>query len=502
MAHAVHYGQRSRRPVRGLRKVKYRPKTKPFPHQARGTLAAARARNYALFFEPRCGKSKSALDVVGIHALAGRVRRVLVLAPRIALPVWEDQIEQHYPYWYDAETFEEEWSSSTTIFAGSPPEVRFFLASREEVFRRTVNTKKQKYERPKQKILEEWNPDLIIVDESHEYKRPGGVAAQDLWRMVRRLRLKRNDNGQPWVILLSGTPTPKGWIDLFAQFRVLDESIFDTAANRFEERYVVRGKGRRKWTILAYRHERELERKIRDHSYSVSADEAGLANKEFLQKLAVDLPASAKKLYLDLASEFVAEWEGNVITAKNAGVKRLRLLQITGGFSSGGIQIHHAKLEVLRAYAKLLLEQGESLVVYSRFTPEVESVTALLDGVGFVTHRVDGTVRDRDRTVAIRSLARRPSTPTALSFQYQAGSRAIELVGAAETVYYTTPDGWVDYRQTKARTQGPNQRRPVRYTHLICPGTVDVSVVKALQKKEDIHDAMMRDPRAFLMGLV
>lgn len=478
--------------------MKYRPKTKPFPHQARGTLRAARARNYALFFEPRCGKSKSALDVVGIHALAGRVRRVLILAPRIALPVWEDQIELHYPTRWSAEDFGGWWGKRPNDDGG----VEFFLASREEVFRRTVNAKKQKYERPKQKILEAWNPDLIIVDESHEYKRPGGVAAQDLWRMVRRLRTSRNRDGQPWVILLSGTPTPKGWIDLFAQFRVLDESIFDTAANRFEERYVVRGKGRRKWTILAYRHERELERKIRDHSYSVSADEAGLANKEFLQKLAVDLPASAKKLYLDLAAEFVAEWEGNVITAKNAGVKRLRLLQITGGFLSGGRGIHTAKLQALKAYATLLLEQGESVVVYSRFTPEVEAVSEILEGVGYRTFRVDGSVSDRDRRLGTQSLKTRPPTPTAISFQYQAGSRAIELVGAAETVYYTTPDGWVDYRQTKARTQGPNQRRPVRYTHLICPGTVDVSVVKALQKKEDIHDAMMRDPRAFLMGLV
>jgi hypothetical protein len=33
--------------------VRYKPKTKPFPHQGRATLRAAKARNYALFMEPR-----------------------------------------------------------------------------------------------------------------------------------------------------------------------------------------------------------------------------------------------------------------------------------------------------------------------------------------------------------------------------------------------------------------------------------------------------------------
>jgi hypothetical protein len=60
----------------------------------------------------------------------------------------------------------------------------------------------------------------------------------------------------------------------------------------------------------------------------------------------------------------------------------------------------------------------------------------------------------------------------------------------------------VDYWGALKRTQGPNQTRPVRYTHLICPGTVDVSAMKGLRQKEDAHATMMRNPRRYLLGLV
>lgn len=490
--------------------MKYRPKTKPFKHQSRATLRAARARNFAFFFEPRCGKSKAGLDTVGIHALAGRVKRVLILCPSIAEEVWAKQIRLHYPYAYKAEDFEYRWGSSGyprqhSVHGGLIELTEFFIASRESVFRRAKV--KGKYVRLKQEELQAWRPDLIILDESHEYKRAGGVAAQDAWRLVRRLRVQYlkdhpdDEFPQPWVLEMSGTPSPNGWIDLFAQFRIMDERIFGTSKAEFEEDHCVYGHGKRKWTIIKYKREKALERAVRDHSETVTAEQAGLANKAFYQRLNVKLPERAYKMYLELAEEFLTEWEGGVISAKNAGVKRIRLLQICGGFTTAGDKIHGATLEKFGAYAKLLYEQGESVVVYSRFTPEVVACEEVLSGLGFDAYRVDGSISKRARTDAIASLSKRPKKPTAISFQHQAGSRAIELVGAAETVYYSAPDGWVEYRQTAARTTGPNQPRPVRYTFLTIPGTVTVGTIRGLKKKEEWHDTLMRDPRAYLMGL-
>jgi SNF2 family DNA or RNA helicase len=475
--------------------VKYTPKTKPFPHQSRATIQALKARNYAIFMEPRLGKSKVALDYCGVLALKGEISRVLIVAPRIAIEVWEKQIEQHFPYRAHCETFDEEWWTKPTKFiTGTNPRVDFFLVSREETWNKTKPATK------KMKELERWRPDVVIFDESHEYKRPGARGAQRAWGFIKRLRKRRKD-GMPHVLLLTGTPNPKGWVDLFAQFRLMDDTIFGTNATEWKDRHVVYGRGKRKWSILKYNHEDEIEKKVRAHSISVNAEETGLANVQFFETIKVELPDKVKRMYLELAEEFMVEWEGGLISAANAGVKRLRLLQLCGGFTTDGTQIHGNKVAAIRAYLSLLHEQGESVVVYSRFTPEVEACSEALESVGYRSFLVDGGTSRKDRSLAINSLAKIPSTPTAISFQHQAGSRAIELVGAAETVYYSPPDGWVDYYQTAKRTQGPNQKRPVRYNHLVVPGTVDISVIRSLQRKEDGHAELMNNPRRYLAGL-
>jgi SNF2 family DNA or RNA helicase len=470
--------------------VRYQPKTKPFKHQSKATVAALRAKNYAVFFEPRLGKTKVALDYCGVMAMKRPGLKVLVLFPAIARETWERELELHFPHFAMVEDFNMEWS----MVGDSDHITMFFLASREETMVR------RKGEKVKQEQIEAWNPDVVVIDESHEYKRPGSRGAQDAWHMIRRLRKRRGESGLPYVLLLSGTPNPKGWRDLFAQFRLMDESIFGTSAADFDERYVVRHRVQ-EWKIVRYRRERELLRRVRAHSLAVSAEEAGLANKQFFARLSVELPADVREMYDQLAEEFVLEWEGGLITAKNAGVKRLRLLQLTGGFATDGQQFHRAKLERVKAYGKLLLDQGESVLVYSRFSPEVAAVHELLGSLGFRAHRVDGSTSSGDRRLALAALRRPPSEPTAISFQYQAGSRALELVGAAETIFYGPSDSWVDYWGALKRTQGPNQRRPCRYTHLICPGTVDVAAMRGLRNKEDFQAQMMRNPRRYLFGL-
>ena len=437
-------------------------------------------------------------------ALAGHVRRVLIVCPAIAKDVWDYEIERHYPYDAYCETFDEEWR----ITRGKPGVTRFFIAGREETFRRTRDEDGH-YLRPKQRIIEAFNPDMVIWDESHELQRPGGVASQDGWRLVRRLRMDRARRGstkngeklQPWVILLSGTPNPKGWRPLFGQFRVMDESLLGTNATDFDDRYVVYGHGRRRWTIMRYKNEARLERIVAENSDTITAEEAGIANKVFLQKLQYTLPATAARMYLDMVDEFVAEWEQGVLTAKNAGVKRLRLLQILGGFTTDGKQIHRAAQDRLRAYASLLLEQEQSVVVYSRFTPEVEATLATLEGVGFRSFRVDGSTSRADRRVATQALHRPPSTPTAISAQVQSLSQAVELVGAAEVVYMGVPEGWVQYFQTSRRVMGPNQHQAVRLNFITCPGSVHNLQMHSLRRKEDWHQRLMKDPRRYLTRL-
>lgn len=508
-------------------RMKYRPKTKPFPHQARATLEAARARNYGIFMEPRLGKSKAALDYCGILAMKGEVRKVLILAPRIALNVWQSELQKHFPFPAFIETFDEYWATDKYTGANVQtlegvvfPTPQFFLAGREETFvaRKIVAGNKFiipyrqshadkgldfRYYRPKQDELEEWNPDVVILDESHQYKRPGGRGAQDAWRLIRRLRVSNDTSSSsglhtPYVLLLSGTPNPKGWRDLFAQFRIMDETIFGTNAGAFDRRHVVYGHGKRKYTILQYRGEKTILKKVRRHSISVSAEEAGLQGVREWNPIKVKLPAKAMTAYMQMAKEFVTEVEDGIITAKNAGVMRLRLLQITGGFTTEGKKIHGSKVDAVRDWCLLLQEQEQPYIVGARFTPEVHAVAETVSKFSRI-EIVEGATR-KTRDLAIKDFQR--GRLDALVFQVQSGSAAIELARASEMVYYSLPDGWVDFKQFGDRILGPHQKNPVRYTPILASGTLDRSVVRALMRKEDYHATLMKSPERFLAGLI
>ena len=474
--------------------MRYRPKTKPFPHQSRAVIRAVRHRNYGVFMEPRLGKTKTAIDIANIWALKAdddEPYRVLVVAPKIAMDVWWDELSKHCTLDYSVENFEE--------YEGDGETFQWFIAGREETFRAT--RKGKELHRPKQKELEEWDPHIIFLDESHQYKRPGGRGAQDAWRMVRRLRERRGD-GTPYVVLLSGTPNPKGWRDLFAQFRIMDSTVFGTNAGDFDEEYCIYGHGPRRYQVVAYKNEEKLLKKVRRHSIAVSAEQAGLAGHQEWQTIRVTLPDGAMKLYRKFADDMLANFQGEEILAKNAGVRRLRLLQIAGGFLTNGTRVHGAKVRAVEEWCRLLVEQGEPVILYCRFLPEVHAVGEAAERGGYRVRVIEGATRGVDRRRAIQAFqARQGSTPMALVFQIQTGSQAIELSAGAEVGYYSTPDGWVEYWQSLNRVRGPNQKRPVRYTHFIATGTVDVSAMGGLRNKEDWHQTMMRNPRRYLLGL-
>jgi len=441
--------------------------------------------------EPRLGKTKAALDYVGMCTTAWGSSRTLVICPLFATDVWISELHKHYALPWQAETVDEEWGTS------SPSQ--FYFINREKLSRR-FRKKGGSYQYPYVDQVEAFNPDFIIVDESHLFKRSGGVASQALWRMVRRLRAKsRYTPRKPWVLLLTGTPNPKGWIDLFAQFRIMDEDVFGTTRSDFEERYCTYGWGSRRYTIVKYHHTRELLRKVNDHSYSVTAGQVGMAGRQFSQILWATLPQSTRAAYNEMAEQFITEVEGEQISASNAGVKRLRLLQIAGGFTTEGKKIHGAKVAVLKDYLQNLFDQGERVVIYARFTPEVGAALETAKSVGYKSLGVQGSTKPADRRNAVAAL-QGGKDPVALVFQVQVGALSIELSRAAEVIFYSLPDSWDLYFQARQRVLGPNQTRPVRYTHILARRTVDRSVLSDLARKEDWHGTLMKDPRRYLYG--
>lgn len=473
-------------------------KTKPYPHQLKAMKRALRQGSHAFFFEPRLGKTKAALDTVSVQHVRGNVQKVVVIAPLIALDVWVQQIQQHLSVPARIKVIgEKPFEYLPYVVASDHKWLKFYLVNYDKFSRRGED---EAYRNDHLASVERWSPDCIILDESQRVKSAGAVRSQALWRMVRRLRTgPGHRHGYPHVYLLTGTPSPKGYLDLFSQFRILDDSVFGTSKASFENHFCIYGLGSRKYTVVGYRNKDVLLEKVRNYSSVVTAKKAGLAGVQHFNPIRIKLPPQVRRKYEQVAEDFVAEIQGELVEAANPGVRRLRLLQITGGFSTSGRCYHQAKVRALSDYTTDLFQQQEHVVVYARFLAEVDVVAECLTKVGYHTWVITGSTPRKDRTKAIRAFGY--GAPSALVFQVETGSLAIDLSRAAEVVFYSLPDSWGTFYQCLERVLGPNQKRPVRYTLLLASGTVDQSVLETLRAKRDIHAELMKHPREFLYGL-
>jgi len=304
---------------------------------------------------------------------------------------------------------------------------------------------------------------------------------------------------RPYVLLLTGTPNPKGWQDLFAQFRVLDDRIFGTAKSAFEERYCQYGVGSRRYSIVGYTNLDELKRKFRKHSFSISEEKAfPKATPQLWQNVLVSLTPEARRIYNEMAEELVADLgDGRFVEAANTGARRVRLLQITGGFTTDGDQIHDVKVRTMEDLARGYKEVEDRFVVYARFIPEVRAASAALERAEIPHHTISGDTNRPDRRRAREDLLR--GRVQALVFQVATGSEAIDLASANEVVFFSLPDGWKDYWQATRRVRGPRQSSATRFRHIVARNTLDRSVLSTLQLKGDMHAELMRSPRSFLL---
>lgn len=477
--------------------MRYKPRTKPFGHQSKASLRAVREGNLAFFHDPGCGKTKAALDAIAIQALRQQVQRVVVIAPIMAIGVWYDQIREHFPFAY---TISEALARDTDIEVQRlnrkrpDPRVDFFLINYDKFSQRDKKSSRWVY--TWEQKLYEFDPQILVLDESHRVKSAGSTRSRRLWLAVRKLRKQHTT----YVYLFTGMPNPKGYIDVFAQYRIMDETVFGTNRGQFEEEYCIYGRGTNRYKIVRYRNTRALKKKIREHAHIVPKHKALDLPEQTWQNIPVQLPKEVKDAYRRFAEDLIVDIAGHELEAENAGVRALRLRQLTGGYLTNGRELHRAKVNAAEEILRDLYEQGQHAVVYAAFISEVDQLADAARRAGYEVGVVTGAVKQRPRAALVRWF-QQSTTPACLVFQVDTGSLAITLTRAANVLFYSLPQAWDTYYQACSRVHRAGQESKVTYRHLICPGTVDVSMIRMLRGKADMHGELMKTPRSFLFGL-
>lgn len=445
-------------------------------HQVEAVRFLAPLRAGGCFFEMGCGKTRVALELLRLW----ETNFALVVAPKTVLQVWEREAKKHLDGHF-----------SVTVLNGTLP-ARTKQA--EQAMRRKGSLVVVNYEavwlEPLASLLKRALPGVIILDEAHRIKAPGGKSSRFLKDLGKLARHR---------LALTGTPIPHSPLDAYALYRFLEPNIFGYSFTRFRARYAVMG-GYGGHEVKGWQNLEELHEKMYRIACRVRSEDVLDLPETMDEVLTYELSPKATKIYRDLEKHLIADIETGEITAANAMVKLLRLQQLTGGWlraddSDRPEQVDSGKGELLKDLLDGMTSSDdlwidatkEQVVVFCRFHQDLDSILAACKSLGITCAELSGRRSElslwesRDAQV--------------LAAQLQSGGLGIDLTAARYCIFYSHGFSLGDYQQARARVHRPGQSRKVTYYHLCAAGTVDEKVIKALDNRADLVKFVIDDLR-------
>jgi len=291
-------------------------KTTPWHHQKRGVyflmnLLKTGKPGGMLAFDMGAGKT---LTAIGFANAAG-FRRVLIGAPRSVVSNWAREFGLHSATEWEAVGLNHKVGSVNDKLEEAKTAVARAQASGKPLAI-AIN-----YESMVREPMSEWllgqKWDLLILDESHKLKAPDGQRAKFMAKLAERATFR---------LALTGTPMPHSPLDIWAQYRIVDSSVYGSSFFAFQKRYAEKNQ----WGgVSGFKNLDDLNKRFYSRALRVTKAEAIDLPAEQHIRREVELGAKARRHYDELIKELQTELTSGKITVDNALVKLLRTQQLT-----------------------------------------------------------------------------------------------------------------------------------------------------------------------------
>jgi SNF2 family DNA or RNA helicase len=457
-------------------KWEYKFKTPPDPHQTLALKQALKAKRFGIFFQQRVGKTKVAIDFCGVKYSSDKVRRVLIVCPLSVRSEWWEQIQEHLPrqvsrlLWTYPETTVKQKQMFDHLYACDGHIMNVVIINYDKLITQT-------------ELLMKWKPEVIIFDESHLLKNHNSKRSKQAHKLA-----KNCEN----VLLLTGTPIPKHWYDVFSQFRVLNEHIFGSKWTTFRDKYAIMG-GYMGKEIIGCTDYEAISDTIARHSIRVLRKDVFEEPKVEYVTIPIQLEPKAKKMYDELKKQFVLELsDAQIVTADMAVTRLMRLQQLCGGFTTTDegdvIEVSTAKLDILKDLVQTKIDGGEQVVIFHRFTAEGQGIYNALVGKGIRCGRINGEITERYRKYYRDQF--QDGQLDVMVIQIATGAMGITLDKAHINIFYSLDFSLSNFQQARDRVMGRNQHDDVTNYMLAVDKTVDKKIMDTLKKDEDIASSI------------
>ena len=329
-----------------------------------------------------------------------------------------------------------------------------------------------------------WPFDMIVIDELSSFKNP----------QAKRFRALRKILGVTQrVVGLTGTPSPNGLMDLWAQVYLLDRGErLGRTIGAYREKYFRAGARNGyvvyKWEPLKGAKE-QIEEKISDICVSMSAADYLTLPERIDNVIPVKLTDAEMELYKRMEQDQLLQIEDSDVVALNAAAVMTKLLQIANGsvYSMDGtvVNIHDAKLEALQ---EIIDTTDSPVLVFYSFKHDLDKILEAVSGARVLNGPED--IRDWNDG-KVRVLLAHPAS-VGYGLNLQEGGHTIVWYGLTWSLEL--------YQQANARLYRQGQEKPVIIHHLIAEGTVDEQAMAALQAKDTSQAALLAALKERAMG--
>ena len=409
------------------------------------------------------GKTVTTLTALDNLIKNKEAKRILVVAPlRVAQTVWAQEIDK-WPHLRHLRVVKALGNREKRISA-LRSRTQITIINKENVQWLVSGYKK-------------WPFDTLVVDESSCLKNP----STKLFKALKKVSSEFEN-----VFLLSGTPSPEGYINLWSQIYLLDrgESLTHSITKFrttyfYQKPYDMYGWHLRKGAAS------EIEGRIASRCISMEGVEIPVEYTD----MKIKLPERAVKSYKELEKFFLTYIEDKEASAANSAVLVNKLLQICNGVvydaDKNKVQVHDEKISALREIRENYPAEN-ILVAYSYRS----DLSAILDNFPEAEILSPDTI-DRWNRGEVKMLVASPkSAGHGLNLQY----------GGSLSVWYGLTWSLEQYQQFNARLARTGQKNRVRIIRIVAEDSVEDGVVSSLLEKGNTQENFLNAMRSFSNG--
>lgn len=333
----------------------------------------------------------------------------------------------------------------------------------------------------------DWPFDMVIIDESSSFKSHKAKRFKALSATTPRINR---------IVELTGTPSPNGLADLWAQLYLLDEGArLGTRYAGFRERYFDAGP-RHNGIVYKYSvkqgSEEAILSAISDICISMKAADYLELPDCIMHEIPVELDPKAAKAYRELEREMVLELPDDEVTVTSAAALSNKLLQLGNGAIYGEDhsvhEVHGCKIEAFMELIESLSASGKNALVFYNYQHDRERLQKALAKTGLVVRELKTTEDEDDWNAGkIDVLLTHPAS-SAYGLNLQQGGNHV--------VWFGLNWNYELYTQANKRLHRQGQTEKVIIHHLVCEGTRDEDVMAALARKDDVQQFVMDSLKA------